>query len=329
MARPSSSTNARCESCDAPKNLDVIGQPIKGVYTGAWSNICRRCRHTAQKRMWTSFSAWEDLLRANLTYLDGHIDVSPNYDVPISPETTRLLPGLKRLHEYGLLSTNSQPGDQGLAFKAETGCIQWKQRPYYDFLVPTVHESVDVAKVNRLVDALMKHEDIVTTAWSDSDEYPKSKEGDVNEAREVAPTFHATAQNEAGEGTDKTYYFRSNASPRVHWVSSYRKANSSKELRDTEWTNQTRSGPTNVDEIPRGSSTCGNGPEWERFPGVMNARPLAVQVAAREWTTKLDLQEVVERTCQRVGLGKMFKSVLKRELMVDVPDTTSVSQLDE
>ncbi|KAL1605113.1 hypothetical protein SLS60_004656 [Paraconiothyrium brasiliense] len=279
--------------------------------------------------MWTSLDSWEDLLTANLAYLASEIDVSPNYGVPISPETIPLLTGLKRLHEYGLLSTGSQPGDQWTSYKADRGWIQGKQRPYYDFLIPTVHEMVDVAKVHKLVDALMKHEDIVTTVWSDSDEYPKSEKGKINEAREVAPTLPDTAQNEAGKATDKTYYFRSNASPRFHWVTLYREAGTAEKLRDMDWTPRTHSGPTNVDNIPEGSSTCGNGPNRQRFQGVMNARPLAVQIAAREWTTTLNLQILVERTCQKVGLGKKFKHVLTRKLMVEVMDTASVSQLDE
>lgn len=96
-----------------------------------------------------------------------------------------------------------------------------------------------------------------------------------------------------------------------HWVTLIREAHSSKKLRDTDWTKRTFSGPTIVDDIPDGRSTCGNNVNGERFKVVVNAMPLAVQIAAREWDTELDLQNLVEDACQKVGMKKAFKGVMK------------------
>ncbi|KAF2443716.1 hypothetical protein P171DRAFT_42843 [Karstenula rhodostoma CBS 690.94] len=361
MMNSQSFQDGACAHCGEPKNVDVFGVPFEKPYIGPWRNICRKCRTEAQKITWASLSSWESFLMVNLCYLDGYIDASPKCGIPIHPETKRILPGLKTLHEYGLLSTGSQPGStpDGMKplYSIGEGWFQDQQRPYYQFLIPTLHEEISIVKVKDLVDRLLAHADIVTTVWSDCDDYPVSTDGTVNEAREVAPISEEAAQDEvvqdeaaqdevvqdeaaqdevvqdeaaqdevvqgeaaqdkalqdeaakdkaAGE-LNKMYYFRSNAPPDGHWVTRSRDAPDSMMIRTAEWFEFTTSGPSTVDEIDEGTSTCGMGPDGKRFPGIVKLRPLAVQVGAREWTGDLDLLRLVEGVCQRVGLKKTFR----------------------
>lgn len=137
-------------------------------------------------------------------YLTGRVDVSPTYGVPISLETDKILPGLIRLHEYGLLSTDSQPGGAwGPNCTLGRGWVQFKQRPYFQFLVPTVHRKIEADKVKKLIELLLKHEKIVTSVWSDCHDYPRSSDGSVNEAREVAPTTYRDEEAPGDEEDEK------------------------------------------------------------------------------------------------------------------------------
>lgn len=63
----------------------------------------------AWEQTWSNAKSWEGLLDLNRRYLKGEIDISAACNHPIEPEADRILPGLLRLTDFGLLTTSSQP----------------------------------------------------------------------------------------------------------------------------------------------------------------------------------------------------------------------------
>jgi len=49
------------------------------------------------------------LMALNYAFLGGNLWSTFSHAAPLDIEIAELVPGLKRLHEYGLLTTNSQP----------------------------------------------------------------------------------------------------------------------------------------------------------------------------------------------------------------------------
>lgn len=64
---------------------------------------------TGWEEAWSNASTWKELLDLNLLYLKGEINVSANCIYATDQETDRILHGLLRLRDFGLLTTSSQP----------------------------------------------------------------------------------------------------------------------------------------------------------------------------------------------------------------------------
>jgi hypothetical protein len=63
----------------------------------------------AWEQTWSNARTWEELLDLNRRYLNGDLDISANCTHPVDTETHRLVAGLLRLTEFGVLTTSSQP----------------------------------------------------------------------------------------------------------------------------------------------------------------------------------------------------------------------------
>ena len=230
--------------------------------------------------LWAQATDWRHLLHYNLAYIQGQVDCSPSYpSEPIHPETARLVPGLKRLHEYGLLTTDSQPFDD--TRQATGKRKEWKQtvqRAYLWVLVPTVMEEIPVEKVDMLVESILSHPDVLATVHSECDAYPASKPG-VRET-DVAPLD--------GTGAGRTYHFRTTTVLGDNVVSRDRTGKTQLLVRDAKWVDRYVFPVTSVDDVHPGDHLCGMGVGGQGFAVVERMRPLAIGVMAREWGKVVD-----------------------------------------
>jgi hypothetical protein len=100
---------AECSTCSNPTNIDINGAIIILPYTDLWSKLCLGCRLGKLRDLYASFTDWKALLSHNVAFLLGEIDCYPSHLRPLDEETGPLVPGLIKLHEYGIMTCCSQP----------------------------------------------------------------------------------------------------------------------------------------------------------------------------------------------------------------------------
>ncbi|KAI4271615.1 MAG: hypothetical protein LQ337_005885 [Flavoplaca oasis] len=112
----------------------------------------------ATSEQWLALHNYQDALNLNQAYIRGEI---PG---PLDAETGDLVPGLLRLHEYGLLTHSSQPFKpvQREHRNQNGGWWQeWRQRPYITFLAPQ-QDRIPKTAVEKFTLLLLMHPAIVT-----------------------------------------------------------------------------------------------------------------------------------------------------------------------
>lgn len=70
--------------------------------------------NTILKR-WYAAKTFADLINFNRAYLLGHIPTSPYHCGPIAEETLQIRSGLLRLHDFGILTFDSQPYERSIS----------------------------------------------------------------------------------------------------------------------------------------------------------------------------------------------------------------------
>ncbi|KAL8665256.1 MAG: hypothetical protein Q9168_007751 [Polycauliona sp. 1 TL-2023] len=90
-------------------------------------------------KQWLELPDYDAALHLNQAFIKGERRCNIGHRGPLDPETKPLIPGLLRLHEYGLLTYDSQPfrPQERISLKEKGGWWQEiRQRPYLRFLVP-------------------------------------------------------------------------------------------------------------------------------------------------------------------------------------------------
>lgn len=98
--------------------------------------------HNDVMMRWRAAANWPALIELNKQYIRlsqaGKSISTPYYPGPLDTETTELIPGLLRLHDYGLLTTGSQPacsGKEPPIRDIDKLWYQYKQWPFVDFVL--------------------------------------------------------------------------------------------------------------------------------------------------------------------------------------------------
>lgn len=121
---------------------------------------------------WLALQSYDAALRLNQAYIKGQRPCNIGYCGPLDAETKELIPGLLKLHEYGLLTHSSQPFEPvERKFVDQNGGSweEWRQRPYLCFLAPQ-QERIPKEALERFILLLLAHPAIVTyVAYCDGD----------------------------------------------------------------------------------------------------------------------------------------------------------------
>lgn len=116
------------------------------------------------RKQWTAAEDWSDFLQLNRAFLSGEAKLSCYHLGPIIPETEPLVPGLLRLHDYGLLTHESQPSETKGPFTDTCPCcddesyVETHQRPFLSFIMPYDCEAIPQECVRRFLVELMTDE---------------------------------------------------------------------------------------------------------------------------------------------------------------------------
>lgn len=120
------------------------------------------------RQEWQAATTYAETLHLSRLFLTGERNCNINCGGPLDPESKKQVAGLLSLHNYGVLTHNSQPYwrprpeilEQGGGFWA-----QQRQRPYLQFLIPQ-RNRIPVLCVDLFADLLMAHPKIVTRICS-------------------------------------------------------------------------------------------------------------------------------------------------------------------
>jgi hypothetical protein len=287
-------------------------------YAGFWQDLCSECRFDQHVLAWASWTEWEELLGGNLHYLKGRIDSAPYSDGPPKYESDEM-DELWRLQAYGLLVVYCGVRDAyGPEYSDQRKTWhQFRQRPWMEFMIPTLHEKIHVDKINHLVDELLAHEDIVTTVFSEYDEYPHLP-ADVH-LKSVAPfTQLIDAFVKEEKLKDMTYYFRTSSGPIPHVIMQTRDVRKRHEIKNCPWETQMEFPMASVNAATEYITMGVNEDHKYKMKAAMYQRVLCVQMAVKEWDSTIDLQALLEGLCDKVGMRKVF-SIEDMERLVVKP----------
>lgn len=313
--------------------------------------ILQKAREVTLKK-WSKAENYGELVHLNRCYLQGALYDTPYYSAPIDAETHELLPGLLRLHDFGIITIGSQPqrletelyrlkkldrpptdprqkqlddittrlvadpGNERLAleqanliteihfsqewFRIQTSTSRnpnqqdpsqawhsWRQRPFLEIIVPTVHPKIDATALRRVCTQLLNNPEIVAFVTY---MYPEAPEGVTRPSDPITgePLFK-TAETSL---TDDL----------IFPVSMFRQAATKGELTKAEWRNNTC---LNIKgRVEARDNSCGLEETNARL--LEQADCVMIIMAARRWDSGLDLAGIVEGLLVENGFEKSF-----------------------
>jgi len=128
----------------------------------AWEWEDKKCEVNEK---WHDAESWLALVQLNREFIlqcQAGEDVETPYHGPLDEETTKLIPGLLRLHEYRLLTVGSQPIENLGPHLDDGFWNEEKQVPFLDFWMP--HEG---ATTEAFISNLMNDSQLTTHVCDD------------------------------------------------------------------------------------------------------------------------------------------------------------------
>lgn len=138
----------------------------------AEEQTCSEEEQEAAMRDWRLAESFQELLDLNRKFLRGETKRSCYHRGPIFDETVALVPGLLRLHDYGMLTMESQPGTAPPPNWVKCPCcsderwIQIQQRAYLMFIIP-YHDKIPKEMIRRFLVELLIDNDFYAHVWRD------------------------------------------------------------------------------------------------------------------------------------------------------------------
>ncbi|KAI7157782.1 hypothetical protein KC349_g5379 [Hortaea werneckii] len=241
----------------------------------AEEQTCSEEEHEAVMRDWRLAESFQELLDLNRKFLRGESKRSCYHSAPIFDETVALVPGLLRLHDYGMLTMESQPGTAPPPTWTKCPCcsderwVQTQQRPFLMFIIP-YRDKLPEDVIRRFLVELLIDNDFYAHIWRD-------------------------------EGSCRWRKCRKN----IRTASSF----------PQDWATHTRKEAQKKEDLasaePRHQQLldlqCGCETEiFATYDDVMEeASPLLVRVLAKSWE-ETDLQALVENAAIRAGVQPLY-----------------------
>lgn len=120
--------------------------------------------YNAVQQEWQASKSYSAALRLSRLSINGERNCSIHHLGPLDPESKGLVAGLLEVHDYGMLTHNSQPFERLRPEIMQQGGGFWaqaRQRPYLSFLIPQ-RDRIPKKSADKFCDLLMAHPKIVT-----------------------------------------------------------------------------------------------------------------------------------------------------------------------
>lgn len=123
-------------------------------------NYCLHELKRSADALWQNCKSWElETLHLSRQYVHGLLPYHPGFEEPVWEETRSILPGLLALHDFGMLTSYSEPGS--FVSEVENGMvIATRTRPHLFFSMPTTHPRIEEASIRKFLRGLEKNDQI-------------------------------------------------------------------------------------------------------------------------------------------------------------------------
>ena len=136
---------------------------------------------------WRALQNYSAAIDLNRLFIKGKRQSSVTHWGPLAPETSPLIPGLLRLHDYGFLTYDSQPFLKKIKLCHSPKGAYWyecRQRPYLDFLLPQ-YDRIPAENIATFTTLLLAHPRIVTMIDEQEDTFRTNIKMDSHDVTEV------------------------------------------------------------------------------------------------------------------------------------------------
>ncbi|KAI7471147.1 hypothetical protein KC351_g12275 [Hortaea werneckii] len=244
---------------------------------------CSEGEEEAVMRDWRLAESLQELLDLNRKFLRGERKRSCYHSAPIFDENVALVPGLLRLHDYGMLTMESQPATAPPPTWVKCPCcsderwVQIQQRAYLMFIIP-YQDKLPEDLIRRFLVELLIDDDFYAHIWHD--EGSSCRWGKCRKNIRTASSFPQD------------------------WATHTRKeAEKEEDLASAELRYQ------QLLDLQCGCETT----IFATYDNVMeDASPLLVRVLAKSWE-ETDLQALVENAAVKAGVQPLYPEVAEEE----------------
>ncbi|KAF2662761.1 hypothetical protein K491DRAFT_724388 [Lophiostoma macrostomum CBS 122681] len=254
--------------------------------------------------LWKEASCWEELVELSRRFIRGELRFTPGHLAPLCDESRPLVSGFLKLHDFGIITINSQPESYEICQITSGQWSTGQQRPYLECVVPSRHPSISMGKLNNIIERLFDDPDLMVAVWSHHYKYPTAARSRQGVAPKLAPGEHITDLEKS------VHTFRFNGPREHHIVTRYKEAPTRAELEDAAWELSTTWGSfadtQNLEYLqddPFVVVYCSNDEYARIFDDV---RPVQITIAARPWSAGIDLQDRLLAYCDQAGMSRCF-----------------------
>ncbi|KAF2254632.1 hypothetical protein BU26DRAFT_142581 [Trematosphaeria pertusa] len=296
-----------------PPPCDLCGHKVKPDDAGLFPTRCNDCVELIKD--WVTAPSWKYLVEMNREFVIGASSITPYSIYPIFNDVA-MRPGILRLHDYGFIVTDAQPGyakigqDQGKWFEI-------KERAFMRCVLPTYHPWIQKGRVDLLLGVLGIQDDLELIVYAEYAEYEEG--GNETDYRYARPKneinlqtgsklefFYSSVGRKPNPGRTDFKYRMPTKNNRT--LSKYRIADSEESLKWVLWKRCTGHPGlpvvTERDIPPRSTGRRAFGREFDVAVGL---RPVIVTIVSRDWPPLgVDLPVVVEDCCRKAGLKPVF-----------------------
>ncbi|KAF2691578.1 hypothetical protein K458DRAFT_381425 [Lentithecium fluviatile CBS 122367] len=284
----------RCDMCDSSFDNFDPKLPMR----------CKPCALTIDE--WVEAPSWDILLDHNRDFIDGLRTATPYSIYPLYAYKA-LHPGLHRLHDYGILTTDAQSPWHKVGQEKDGTWFEVKERSYLRCVIPTMHPNLPTAKVAEMVELLLENNRLETVTFYEYYDYYAGKYFPEMSYRSAPPII----SRKSDPNKQPLYtFFRSSVGPSIttRTVAKHRSAETKNSLEWVKWKRckHNRLPVVTERDLPRGS--MGRRAFGREITSAKKDRPIVFTVAVRDWADlDLDLCQVVVDACIRAGLEPVFE----------------------
>ncbi|KAF2450174.1 hypothetical protein P171DRAFT_468584 [Karstenula rhodostoma CBS 690.94] len=292
--------NAACQAADWKVHKRICA--FEKILRDMMEDVCinkmpnDNVLYAQTEALWMSAPEWGCLVKANRAFMEGKLHCTPYHMGPIFPETKADLADFLFLHDYGIITTDSQAWMQE-EVKQGSFWIQERQRPYVCLSFPTQHPKFSEDNAFRFVQALYKFAEknsaVPVIIWN-TYQHPQS----AKFVRTKAQLLEWKTNIHDVQGWDFC--------PITQW----RRGVTLEDLEMAEWEVETHLG-LDPDDPGLIDAFC-DGPDYrssKRYPGSKSADPVAVSITTQSWDADWqDLMFVVEQAMKEADLRPVFRT---------------------